>query len=676
MFEMLNPEEISVELVVRGINPNTDDCLLVLSRMIEEEVKNPRSQPRMSHEPRAELEIGSCREIVEELNKLGDTIQYDSDMKTKETALAKAVHWYNRALRAKNSFGDVMQISQIANKLRRCVKNFELLKTGLDNNRKPTCELDDEREEDEANEDDILDRTLVESDNYSPKNPESSSFNNANVSQTNTGTIPKPSNPNYNKKSVTIAGPSTKPSSGMNLQSKPGVFNSYRNVRRPFNAGSRPERFYYTNANLSSPPPPLSFNPLQFSGYQSLNQGPIGIPNYQQYPYSQQQHTCSHIHAPNPLRSESLHQSGFEPNQSTSIVANRSRGYSYKKPPNWKLLFDGTVSPNSLDVHDFVFRLETYAEQDDCPFDRLPALVHNFVGGSAEKWVWNYKRGHSNCTWNDFKRDLLNRFSSHESDRTTRRMLERRIQKPREAFNDFVLEMEATNWRLEVPFDETELLEIIRENMSPALQNVTVAHRITSIEALRSLCLKFETLWTGGVKYSSTGDSLPTRRLSAVKTNDIHKENESNAGHHLCSCILSQNVKEVEPRYNTSHPEAVLLEESSSSSINLIQPSISTIAPNSKTDQHPDPTLKLICWNCRDMGHRYQDCQLTLLHIFCFGCGLAGYIKPQCPNCLSRYSGKGKPSVFSREMHSTPQLNPGRISQETVATNTEPQKYR
>lgn len=40
-----------------------------------------------------------------------------------------------------------------------------------------------------------------------------------------------------------------------------------------------------------------------------------------------------------------------------------------------------------------------------------------------------------------------------------------------------------------------------------------------------------------------------------------------------------------------------------------------------------------VCWNCRDMGHYYQDCPQDLLHVFCFGCGKDNTKKYNCLYC-------------------------------------------
>lgn len=44
----------------------------------------------------------------------------------------------------------------------------------------------------------------------------------------------------------------------------------------------------------------------------------------------------------------------------------------------------------------------------------------------------------------------------------------------------------------------------------------------------------------------------------------------------------------------------------------------------------------VICWNCSDIGHVYQDCSPPLLRDFCFGCGTPGVRKPDCLKCQKK----------------------------------------
>lgn len=42
----------------------------------------------------------------------------------------------------------------------------------------------------------------------------------------------------------------------------------------------------------------------------------------------------------------------------------------------------------------------------------------------------------------------------------------------------------------------------------------------------------------------------------------------------------------------------------------------------------------LRCINCREIGHRTQDCNLPRKEITCYMCGRKGHREPRCPHAL------------------------------------------
>lgn len=206
-----------------------------------------------------------------------------------------------------------------------------------------------------------------------------------------------------------------------------------------------------------------------------------------------------------------------------------------------------------------------------------------------------------NTTWDELKQSLLLRFSSHESEKETRRFIQRRIQKYRESFNDYALEMESLNGRLTQPFPEAELLDIIRDNMNPTLQSVTLQANFTTIEDLRNTCQRYERLWNTS--------SWPAR---------MPKEHQDRA--------LPINSIIDRPKEDVLSPKLINLSESSN---------MQDTAKVTESEQiDAIESSNLICWNCKDIGHRYQDCSKNIVEIFCFGCGKAGVRKPNCIRCL------------------------------------------
>lgn len=88
-----------------------------------------------------------------------------------------------------------------------------------------------------------------------------------------------------------------------------------------------------------------------------------------------------------------------------------------------------------------------------------------------------------------------NRYSTdlETLNRANRRRVESRFQKRGESFSDFVLDLQALNFRLKRPFNERDLIGILRENMNDDLQNATLLFRFQS--HLRITCTRFEKQW-------------------------------------------------------------------------------------------------------------------------------------------------------------------------------------
>lgn len=86
--------------------------------------------------------------------------------------------------------------------------------------------------------------------------------------------------------------------------------------------------------------------------------------------------------------------------------------------------------------------MQTFAEQDNYPLERLGNILHNFVSDTAEKWWWVYKRGHPYARWAEVSTALITRFGNLESDRSTRRLIEFETQKTRASFSDFSMDIE------------------------------------------------------------------------------------------------------------------------------------------------------------------------------------------------------------------------------------------
>lgn len=51
----------------------------------------------------------------------------------------------------------------------------------------------------------------------------------------------------------------------------------------------------------------------------------------------------------------------------------------------------------------------------------------------------------------------------------------------------------------------------------------------------------------------------------------------------------------------------------------------------------PRRTDMMVCWNCKDIGHLFTQCQQPSRGIFCYSCGQAGVVKSDCSKCAMNF---------------------------------------
>lgn len=732
IFNVLSSEELWIEFYIRNIDPKHNDAESLLSACLAKECCDVSLKPQKTHEFSApQFEVGACRENASILSEICKTLNNQSDIIKIKASFIKAHHWYERALRFKNNFGDVLGITVTVIKLKRSVNfikelldqissaSYDPLPPGVDQLNNESDGKDQEIEKIDSS--DTNPSNLPNSDtSLLSSSPKASSQTNALIQNDfkNVGTIPK-------TRPVSAPIPA--------IESKTFKFNqksAYQHIFaqnaavannqvrfenfRPNNnqASHAPQKFlpfqhsvpYRFSSNFTQPNPANTPYPpmyANFSEFQNFGQNnfpsnfqnnlPVIPPQYDsqfrniQTPSIQMnQHFQNPVVEPNlnflnlnienmpnvPIQIPPNYLLGSVPQVPANQVAaaceprpqpqnqyadlNRPEHlYFSKHPPKWNISFDGLdasqATKRSLDVNDFVFRLQTFAEQDNFPINRLPNIVHNYVTDTAEKWWWVFKRSHPNATWREVRDALITRFCNQESERATRRTLESRCQKSRESFSDFALELESINGRLSqrYRFSEIELLEIMRENMNPALRNVTLNSRVLTIEELRSLCQRYEILWSqSGHDPRSINDGPNRKNISELEVSFLPPP----------ACSYSQNVS------NNSETSLLLNQPQFSN----FDPSLSAVAKN------------ICCWNCKASTHTFYDCPNDQLHVFCFGCGQENVRRPNCSRCIKSYSENRKPNTSrSGEARSIPIITAQCTQKtQTVATNTEPSAYR
>lgn len=246
---------------------------------------------------------------------------------------------------------------------------------------------------------------------------------------------------------------------------------------------------------------------------------------------------------------------------------------------NWKLKFSG--GPNCLPVDGFIYRVEALTNQTlGGNFEILCGNASALFEGKANDWFWRFHKTVTKVTWPQLCDALRRQYKDSRTDVDYREMIRDRRQKPHESFDSFYESVIDLVDRLEQPLNEKTLVEILRRNLLPEIQHEILNMTISSIGQLREICRRREFFMQ-----------------------DVHRKHglSNNKFGHLQKRLSELGMESEE-------------------------------APELLTPGDVVEEITLTCWNCRLIGHRYQDC-IAERSVFCYGCGEPQTYKPNCRKC-------------------------------------------
>lgn len=264
---------------------------------------------------------------------------------------------------------------------------------------------------------------------------------------------------------------------------------------------------------------------------------------------------------------------------------------------NWKLKFTGRSG--CLSVDNFIYRAEALTNQTlNGNLGLLCANASLLFEDKALHWFWRFHRSLYSFQWSDLCRALRQQYRDSRTDVDFREMIRDRKQQQGETFDSFYESVIDLVDRLEEPLGDTTLVEILRRNLLPDIQHEILNLKISSVGQLRDICRRRE-FFLQDVK-----------RKHGVSVSKPHQ--------------FQKRVNEIEvgeDEVSLDHDKALEVSE-----------------------------IKLSCWNCSKVGHRYQDC-LSEKTVFCYGCGNPQTYKPNCPKCASRTKNFQTSAQFSALNH-------------------------
>lgn len=317
---------------------------------------------------------------------------------------------------------------------------------------------------------------------------------------------------------------------------------------------------------------------------------------------------------------------------------NAAMGWTMVK---WPLRFGGGAK--ELPVEEFIFRAETLARLANLPFAALVLGLHQLLTGAAASWYWVYIRNEPNASWAQVRASLIAAFQSNVSDAAIRRRIMDRMQRNGERFTEFSIAIHEMEVRLANRMTENELLETLRRNMLPHVQDRLLFVTIRSVRELQARVHQVEELAQRQLEVQQfRRPSGYVHELSASPPSGLeygiaqrYAQNSSHVGDNQPSALGSADI--------SSNPFARPNEQMSMLDTHTQQADardwMCAVGPPANRGQF------LVCWNCDDIGHTYMDCTASR-RIFCYGCGAKNCIRPQCPTCSVRnLQGNGRRNV-------------------------------
>lgn len=397
----------------------------------------------------------------------------------------------------------------------------------------------------------------------------------------------------------------------------------------------------------------LSYNPSEFNTSSVTNYNSIRPPIKQNNSTNnataskgntlatQDRNLSSSLHPFNPGNSGLVHDLTSSTPNSIHPMSIKNSNHAMSRPPSeimrhWNFFFDGISQDLSID--EFIMRVEHLSKTNYLPYQMLAENLYVLLKGVALNYYWKCIKNICPFTWNNLKQELVEKFQNLRTDSQLRRSINARKQKHGESFVSFYNTLQEMISSLQTNISNQEMLNLIRNNMRPGLQMSLAIQKYTHIGELVSDCITMEENWS---RFNYNPDSFnPPRRF----VNEISAHVDSN---------LPNQALPTEELCAFDNPNA---------SSNHIHSKLSNTI-------HPKPSKQnQICWNCKNYGHIFKDCELPpKSEIFCYGCGKPGVLKPNCVSC----SGNKVRSMTSGVTHTSAISYPSRETSD-VACNVDP----
>lgn len=195
----------------------------------------------------------------------------------------------------------------------------------------------------------------------------------------------------------------------------------------------------------------------------------------------------------------------------------------------WGLSYDGGKEPLV-----FIERVEELAEIYEVNLDKLPKLMPEWLRKRALVWFRNNNAYWQ--TWSSFKSDFLSFFLPSRYLEMLEDEVKSRVQCPREAFKDYVLDLQ--NLMRHSSLTEEQKLQRIFRNSQPEYQRYVKRTDFSTLAELIRLAEDLEGIPTAQIR-SKSDNCRPPNNLPSAQQNQCYRCGRQ--GHYAARCPGNAN---------------------------------------------------------------------------------------------------------------------------------------
>lgn len=619
---LLLRDELDVELNIRGIDRKLPNAIEVLSAVMEEELAGLKPMPTKLH---AGFRTANSEIAALDL-KLPSIVISKGELPEIAKCHARLLHFLGRVTRMEpecmNNAHVVRMKAEIETRLSKCSEiMMSLISNSPVESIRDSLEMNAQRQEQDR-------MDLVSTGDGNVHAPEQPTINpqaideNAGAAAIANLSVITPTTATSSIVSQNVAAPST--SSSWTAPIPQGQIRSTappfvpQNMSQASNTQSQQplqqqlstlvETFTRLLAQVSAPAPP-NYSTPRAAPVANVPNGAPGASSYAQ---------------PNPVSYGPA--TGNRPAGQTFV--NTQHGLPVEK---WPIRYGGSIKDGPVD--DFIFRVEALGKLANIPQSALTFALYQLLTGTAASWFWLFMRNEPNATWAQTRRDLSRAFQCNVSDEAIRRMIMDRLQRPGERYVEYQIAIQELEVRLTVRMTQVELLDTLRRNLLPHLQEKLLFHQLRTVSDLQCCVHRLE-------EFAQQQSEIhhirrPINRVHEITTTP-KVANEFGVAH-----CYPQNFCVPPPPINA------LVESSHQFAEQIPMPNYNYVQENTPytVEAIEDRNQYVRCWNCDELGHSFMDCSAQRI-IFCYGCGTKGCVRPQCSKCsLRTLQGNGRGSV-------------------------------